>query len=790
MGAALATPGHGLPHGAAVVHPIMAGEPTLPVFRIGAETKPYDDQLSEIAGRLGKLAQEQVRAKSPVEDRWLDSVRAYHGIYSKTLLKALEEAKQSTAYVKATRAKTIALEARLFDLIFPTDDRNWGISPTPVPKLAGEMKEAQTRAENAALQATEASQAGDQAREQQIVAAGQDEASRAAAAEDEIEKVNQASKQMQEEMDDQLVESHYPSESRKAIGNFCQLGTAILKGPVVNESTRGRWLPANLNNAQAQPHEYELEQRDDPRPRYRWVDPWSFFPDMSARYIDECEFTFERYLWTASDLRRMVKTNSFDPDAVRELLRDDKQKATRRANTSAGLANLVALRALTEDSTGTIKGRYIGWEYHGALECSEVVAILNAMGREDEAIEYDKADDPLIEHRVVVYFCDNVILKIAPEYPLDSGETLYSVANLEDAEGSIFGYGIPAILFDSQNALNSAWRAALDNGAMSVGPQMVIDKTLIQPADGSWVFAPKKIWQRIKAAIANEPDPVKFFNVPNNQAELANIAKMAMEFMDIESGIPQPQQGEQGAHTTQTVGGMAILQNAANIVFRRIVKNWDDGIIAPSMRRLYDWNMQHSPRAEIKGDMQVDARGTSVLLVKEVQATNLMLIVSQLMANPAIAPMLKKQGYPAIEKLFQSMMIKPSEVLVSEDEWTKTLDEQQKTPPPPSPAEIAAKARVDSAQINADSRKGSDQVALQIAQAKERTALFELAHKGDITVAELQAMLSREKLHIDSKERMMVSEAAIERQNADEERARGEQPTGSGGFFSEGTKKQ
>jgi hypothetical protein len=128
------------------------------------------------------------------------------------------------------------------------------------------------------------------------------------------------------------------------------------------------------------------------------------------------------------------------------------------------------------------------------------------------------------------------------------------------------------------------------------------------------------------------------------------------------------------------VGGMAILQSSANIIFRRIVKNLDDGIIAPTMRRLYDWNMQFSKKAEIKGDMQVDARGTSVLLVKEVQAQNLMLVVSQLMANPNIAPMIK--AFPAVEKLFQAMMIKPSDVMITEDEYKKYLDKTSNQPPP------------------------------------------------------------------------------------------------------------
>lgn len=772
-------PGNGLAAGTAVEQPSMAGEPTVAAVKIGSEEqKRYDDRLSFIAGRLETLATKQVTAKQPVETRWLNAVRAYHGKYDPSFVKALEDAGQSTAFVKASRAKTVALEARIFDLMFPTDDRNWDISPTPVPKLADEKKEAENRAETAAAQANQAEAEGQTDQAQQMVAAGQDQAARARAADNAIAEAEQAAKLMREEMDDQLVESHYPEQCRDAIHDFCLLGPAILKGPMVNEKTRGRWLPVQGGEE----HDYELRQTDDVRPMTRRVDPWNFFPDMSARKIDECEFTFERYLWTKSDLRKMVATQGFDADAVRELLRDDRAKSNRPA-TSPSLNNLVQLRSLTEETTGAITGRYVGWEYHGPLECEEVCAILSAMGRQEEADAYAQEDDPLQEHRVIIHFCDGVILKIAPLWPLDSGEPLYSMANLEEAEGCLFGYGVPSIMEDSQVALNSGWRMALDNGALSVGPQALIAKDEIEPADGSWTFRAKKVWWRIKAAVPHAPKSIDFFDVPNNMEQLAKIIEIASAFIDLETGISQPQQGEE-AKSTPTVGGMAILQNASNIIFRRVVKNLDDGLITPTMRRLYDWNMQFSKRAEIKGDMSVDARGTSVLLVKEVQAQNLMLVVSNLMANPDIKPMLK--AYPAVQKLFQAMMIKPSEVMVTEDQYTKYVADLAKQPPPKSPQEIMAEARVSAAQIQAEVSKMGDDVALQIAQLREKTALIDLATKGDLKLEELRTMLSAKKIDTDSKERMLVAEAAIDRQNAQDARAHGEEPGGSGGSFNEG----
>jgi hypothetical protein len=206
------------------------------------------------------------------------------------------------------------------------------------------------------------------------------------------------------------------------------------------------------------------------------------------------------------------------------------------------------------------------------------------------------------------------------------------------------------------------------------------------------------------------------------------------------------------------------------------------------MRRLYDWNMQFSKKAEIKGDMQVDARGSSVLLVKEVQAQNLMLVVSSLMENPTIAPMIK--AYPAVEKLFQAMLIKPSDVMVEEDDYKKFLEQQAQQPPPKSPQEIMAEAQIQRAEIAAESSKLSDQTNQLIAQLRERTAMLELAAKGEITSAELQAMLAGKQMEIDHKERALVAEAAIDSANAEKARAAGEEPGGSGGSVNAGAEKK
>ena len=84
---------------------------------------------------LEEEATRRVGQKQPLEQRWLEDLRQLHGQYEATVQQDLRESGKSQLYVNVTRPKTNAAAARLNDMLFPTDDKNWAIEPTPVPEL-------------------------------------------------------------------------------------------------------------------------------------------------------------------------------------------------------------------------------------------------------------------------------------------------------------------------------------------------------------------------------------------------------------------------------------------------------------------------------------------------------------------------------------------------------------------------------------------------------------------------------------------------------------------------------
>lgn len=723
-----------------------------------------EDRILEAArpiiGRLDQLAREQVSRKIMIELRWLEDLRLYFGHYTGAQRAAMDAADRSTAFVKLTRVKTDGWAARLGDMLFPTDDRNWGIQPTPLPMLSAAAKKAMQQAAATVENANAAAEAGQEEVAQATIQQANAFAQAAKQTAAEIEAAKEACDAMQEAIDDQLVQSQWIAQSRDAIEDGCRLGTGILKGPLTSNRLRQEWRKSDAAETTGRTP-WMLEELPDPQPEAIRVDPWHFFPDMSARRIEEAEFTFERSLPTKRDLRKYSKKLGFNKNAVRRLITEGAMSLNQ-----ADIAHISELRAINGEGE-QIKDRYVMWEYHGPLECDEIAALMEAAGRVEDAQRFRAEKDPLEDFRVIVHFCNNEVLRIAEEWPLDSGASLYSVWNFAKGETSIFGIGVPHIMADSQRSINGAWRMINDNAALSVGPQIVVDKTKVEPQDKSWSLKPLKVWLKSGTALSTNSNdkPFEVFNIPNNQNELAGIIEIGKAFVEEETAMPQVALGEPGA-SVQPVGTTSMVMNSANVVFRRIVKAWDDDMTAPTIRRFYDWNMQFNPDDRVKGDMQVDARGTSVLLVKEMQSMNLLMIMNQWTMHPVLKHYIKvREG---LVKTVQTMMIPPDDILEDQDKVDQNIAAEQE-----AMAAAAQQQGTDPNQTRLQIAQMDSSTKLELANLEQQQRAMEYAMKNDMSLAQVNAELAKEKLKIDSSERKHAADIAVEERRATVAREQG-----------------
>lgn len=666
------------------------------------ELAAHMERVRSMAGDLEMRADKVAALRKPLEQVWYENLRAYYGRYDHTTEARLKAEKKSRLFVRKTGARCRDWIARITDMLFPADEDNWSIRPTPIPELKRDQKRYPADTE------------------------------RGQALRETLQKAQQAADAMREEMRDQLTECRYNAACRDAIQDMVILGTAIMKGPVLG-GHRGRYAAQDDGQGgQA----WGKVMMPDATPKYERVDPWDFFPDPAATDIRDAEFTFQRHLPTAKKLREWAKCG-FYQDPIRRLLQ-------------AGPVTVVpdyidTVSMIINNRPSNVEKRWVVWEYRGPVTGDQLSDLLRSAGQEapEEA-------DPLAEEQVVVYVCQGEVLYFGL-HPLDSGCSLYSACPFVRDTSSIFGWGVPPLMADSQAAINAAWRMMMDNGGLSTGPQIVINRDLVEPADGNWSMEPRKVW----LAKGNTPSNVPAFQtfaVDSRQTELSNVIQIADQMADEETGMPPQARGEPGMMQTTAATGIAMLLNNANVIFRSVVRSFDDDITVPNITRLYEFNMLHSPDDTIKGDMKVDALGSSVLLVREMQAQNLMLVLDKYSQHPVLGPMTKVPE--AYRQMLRSQGIPADTIVKTDDEIAEEQRQQSGQPPAPDPEMLRLEVQKQIAELE-------QQTKLQTAAMERDTAMYRLAAEQNMQIEELKAMMAKSQMEADRDERVMAAEVGF-----------------------------
>jgi hypothetical protein len=451
---------------------------------------------------------------------------------------------------------------------------------------------------------------------------------------------------------------------------------------------------------------------------------------------------------TRKQLRQLVGLPGYDEEAIREVLRTAPQKLR--------VAEGRVIREMVNEDA------YEMWTYHGEIEPEEMEMLSSRTG------------DPLtdVNFGVLVIVNDKVVG--AMESWVADRTLPVDVYCWRKADDSPFGYGLPDELEHQQRVVNSAWRQVMDNGRTSLGGQIVIKKGMIIPQNGSYEITPNKIWLA-KDELDDVRAAMTVFEFNSHLQELLAIAQAAMQFADVESSMPQIMGGEQGS-APETVGGMVMLYNNANAVLRQRVKLYDDTITRPHIGRYYDWKMANDPDPAIKGDYEIDARGSTALIERDIQ-NQALLNLANITNNPRYIPHLRERE--ELKAILKAFKVNPEELLKPEDQVKQEMEAQAQQGAPQDPRIAAAqiKAEVDMAKI-ADNKEVRAQQGQQIEynrqreQAEYEIAMTEAGIERDLSLTKLgqDAQLTREQiaakerleaLKIDNQRQIFNAEAAL-----------------------------
>jgi hypothetical protein len=256
---------------------------------------------------------------------------------------------------------------------------------------------------------------------------------------------------------------------------------------------------------------------------------------------------------------------------------------------------------------------------------------------------------------VNIWIANGQVLRLVMN-PFTPAYIPYFAAPYEMNPYSIFGVGIAENMDDTQTLMNGFMRMAVDNAALSGNLLIEVDETNLVPGQDLSVY-PGKVFRRQGGAPGQAVFGTKFPNVSNENMQMFDKARV---LADESTGFPSFAHGQTGVSGVgRTASGISMLMSAANGSIRNVVKNIDDYLLAPLGKAFFNFNMQFDFDEEIKGDLEVKARGTESLMANEVRSQRLMQFL-QVVQNPALAPFARMDYI--VREIAKSMDLDPDKV--------------------------------------------------------------------------------------------------------------------------------
>jgi hypothetical protein len=649
---------------------------------------------------------------------------------------------RSTVYLNITRPYVDAAAAKISDMLLPTDDKNWGIKPTPIPSTGknktGDMPvmgldglQMQAELENPDGTMTKKPMTVDDFFKQSM------------------QEAREKAERAERRIEDWLVECQYHAEVRKVIEDSSRIGTGILKGPVPIK----RRTKVVKKDEETKTVTIEIEEKIAPDSKR--VDPWNFYPDPTCGdCIHNGNYVFERDEITGKQLKALIGVPGYDESQIMKVLEEGPGKK---------LANRLGKRNASVDNE-----RFEIWYYYGEVDLDDLRTV------------YKKADDEYSEKiSAIVTMVNDTVIKGALN-PLDSGEYPYDVMVWQRKSNDWTGIGVARQMRTPQRMLNAATRNMMDNAGLSAGPQLILRKNIITPADGTWEIVPRKIWLASEEADNRSVgDALTTINIPTMQGELMGIIQFAQKMAEDVTGLPALMQGQQGA-APETVGGMTMLLNNASTVLKRIARTFDDLITEPHIRRYYEWLMLYGEDDE-KGDCLIDARGSTALVERDIQ-NQALLQLGNFLADPEFG-IDKRKWFMEMAK---AQRLDPNKFTYSDDEIEARMQQMAQQPQQQDPRVVAAQASIQTAQIRAESDIEKENIQSQTDMAelefkretmqmdnkarREEIAMqreikiMELSQAQNLSITQIKAQLADTAMKERSKQKLQADEIAVKQQ--------------------------
>lgn len=576
-----------------------------------------------------------------LEQDWIAALKQYKGVYDAHILSRFS-ANRSRAYVRITRTKVKTVDSRLVDLLFPANgDKNWEITPTTLPELSQQRIEA--------LAQMYQQESGEAVTPEKLQSLILDESTRQA-------------KKMSKVISDQLTELRYREIMREVIHSGNVYGTGILKGPLAVAVENRQYYKHKTEGGQ---EEWLLKDYDRIIPFAENVRIWDIYPDMESTTFADCRYVVQRRKMNKKDLVCLAKRSDFNGPTIHDYLKLFPEGKYEKKAFEVSLQTLGEINTLSDGDLSKSR-KYEVLEFWGYVDT-------HTLEQWGMVIPEDKKG--WMEIPCNVWVLGDRVIKAAIN-PLEGIKWPFFVYYFDKDETSIFGEGIPSIMRTMQEMTNSAFRAMLDNAAISAGPQLEVNLDLISEDEDPREVHPFKVWLRTGQGADAASPCLRPITLPSYTPEFERMLNLFSNYSDEITTIPRYMWGDQSGMggAGRTSSGLSMLMGSANMAIKDQVKNFDDGITTPFIQAMYHWNMQFNEDNDIKGDYGVVARGSASLIAKEMYTQYLIQFLN-ITNNPMDTSIIKRPNI--IRSIADAFDLKSDQFILDDTEIAAQKQQQQ-----------------------------------------------------------------------------------------------------------------
>ena len=627
------------------------------------DKETYSDPLAgSIVGLVKDRYMKASTARETEEQRWVKAYRNYRGLYGPDV--QFTSTEKSQVFVKVTKTKVLAAYGQIVEVLFGNNKFPISIDPTTLPEGAAESvhfesndqmdqakqqfapEDTKLRPGETIVDLTERLASMEQ--KLTPVVDKLEEGEGKTPTEITIHPAMVSAKKMEKKIHDQLEESGAKKQLRVAAFETALFGTGVMKGPFAVDKEYSNWND-----------EGEYSPTFKTVPQTSSVSIWNFYPDPDAANMDEAEYVVERHKMSRSQIRSLKNRPFFRENAI------DTAISMGESYTKEWWEQV-----MEDDAQETRTERFEVLEFWGNVDTDVL-----------EGHDVDIPDDlkDMDQVSVNIWTCNGQVLRLVMN-PFTPSIIPYYAVPYEVNPYNMFGVGLAENMDDTQTLMNGFMRMAVDNAALSGNMLIEVDETNLTPGQDLSVY-PGKVFRRQGGAPGQAIFGTKFPNVSSENMQMFDKARV---LADESTGFPSFAHGQTGVQGVgRTASGISMLMSAANGSIRNVIKNVDDYLLAPIAKSFYHFNMQFDFDPEIKGDLDVKARGTESLMANEVRSQRLMQFL-QVVQNPVLAPFAKMDYI--IREIAKAMDLDPDKLVNSMSDaavQAEILKKFQEANPPP-----------------------------------------------------------------------------------------------------------